>query len=179
MVRLRHRQLGASLVETVLLTCLILIFIWIATLKIWELRVAAERTHVISLMGKFRSGLGLEMAERAVEQGIPSVVALQGSNPMELLEVPPANYIGELQGADPAAVEGGRWYFDLDARELVYRVEFDEYFSSSLPGPARIRLAVRVSYDDRNGNGSFDPGQDKLRNVFLQQLEPYRWIPVQ
>jgi general secretion pathway protein G len=173
-----HRQLGATLAETVAITCLLLIFIWVAAEKIWELRVVAERTHVVSIVGNLQSALGLEVAERALEQGIPAVVALQGSNPMDLLQPPPANYAGEKQDVDPAAEKGGRWYFDLDARELVYRVEFEENFRSSLAGPARIRLALKVSYRDLNGNGSFDPGQDQMRNVSLQQLDPYRWIPL-
>jgi hypothetical protein len=175
----RHRQLGAGLAEMVVMTCLILVFIWIAAVKIWELRVAAERTHVISMIGKLRSSLGLQVAERALEQGIPAVIALQGGNPMDLLQAPPHNYKGELQAADPAAIEGGRWYFDSDARELVYRVNFEENFHSPLPGPARIRLALRVSYRDLNRNGRFDPGLDQLQNVSLQQLNQYRWIPME
>jgi general secretion pathway protein G len=174
----RHRQLGATLAEMVTITCLLLIFIWIAAEKIWELRVAAERTHVIAMIGKLQSALGLEVAERALEQGIPAVVALQGSNPMDLLQPPPSNYAGEKQDLDPAVEKGGRWYFDLDARELVYRVEFEENFRSSLAGPARIRLALQVSYRDLNNDGRYDPGRDQLRNVSLKQLDQYRWIPV-
>jgi general secretion pathway protein G len=174
----RHRQLGASLAEMVVMTSLILVFVWVAAVKIWELRVAAERTHVITMIGKLRSALGLQVAERALEQGIPAVIAMQGSNPMDLLQVPPHNYRGELQAADPAAMVGGRWYFDTDARELVYRVNFEENFHSPLPGPARIRLALRVSYRDLNRNGKFDSGQDQLQNVSLQQLDQYHWIPL-
>jgi general secretion pathway protein G len=161
------------------MTSLILVFVWVAAVKIWELRVAAERTHVITMIGKLRSALGLQVAERALEQGIPAVIALQGSNPMDLLQVPPHNYRGELQTADPAAMEGGGWYFDVGAGELVYRVEFEEHFSSPLPGPARIRLALKASYRDLNNNGRFDYGQDRLQNVSLEQLDPYRWIPLE
>ncbi len=173
----RGRQVGASLTELVTMICLILIFIWIAAEKIWELRVAAERTGVASTIGTLRSALGMQVAGRAVKQGIPAVIALEGSNPMDLLRVPPPNYIGELANVDPASVGGGRWYFDLDKRVLIYRVQFEEGFSSSLTGPARIRLAIRVAYDDTDGNGRFDPGRDQLRNVSLHLLEPYRWVP--
>jgi hypothetical protein len=171
-----QRQSGASPLEMVCLICLILVFIWIVTVKVWELRMVAERTGVSSTIGVLQSALGMEVAGRAVKQGMPAVVALEGSNPMDLLEIPPPNYRGELKNADPSAIPGRQWYFDVDEGVLVYRVEFKENFSSSLPGPARIRLAIRVSFQDTDQNGKFDPEHDRLRNVSLRQLDHYQWI---
>lgn len=170
-------QSGASLLEMVSLTCLIVIFIWIVMVKIWELREVAERTGVASTIGTLRSALGMEVAGRAVKQGMPAVVALEGSNPMKLLEIMPPNYMGELKNADPSTIPGRQWYFDLDEGVLVYRVEFKENFSSSLPGPPRIRLAIRVSYQDTDRNGKFEPQHDRLHNVSLRQLDEYHWTP--
>ena len=95
---------------------------------------------------------------------------------MRRLSETPKNYVGELDAAGLPAVEGGQWYFDRREHTLVYRVSNVEYFKTTLPGPARARFAVRLDYDDANGNGRFDNGADALRGVRLEALEAYSWI---
>ena len=77
--------------------------------------------------------------------------------------------------ADPGSVAPGSWYFDTNARHLVYVVRFPEQFSSALPGPARARWRVEPDYDDRDGNGRFEPGRDSARGLRLVAVEPYQW----
>jgi len=90
------------------------------------------------------------------------------------LGVPP-NYLGELDNVNPDEIEAGSWYFNLQARTLVYMVKNREYFESSLPGPDRVEFYVDVDYTDRNNNNQFDPAVDEFRNIRLQATGAYDW----
>lgn len=45
---------------------------------------------------------------------------LEGSNPMQLLEVKPVNYDGEFANRGSAPARPGTWFFDRESKELVY-----------------------------------------------------------
>lgn len=173
--RYKYRRRSARHFEALLLVILILVFIGTATEKIGELRIAVERTGVAHMVGTLRSALGIAVAEKIVRGGLSGVAAMDRINPMGLLELLPANYLGELDAPDPATVEGYRWYFDTADHTLVYRVGNSDVFETSLPGPARIRFQVRLSYADRNQDGRFDPATDEIGRLELVELEPYRW----
>jgi general secretion pathway protein G len=118
----------------------------------------------------------MKMAEYVVLGKIDKLPLLENSNPMEQLSQTPSNYLGELASSEAAAAPGGNWYFDRGERSLVYRVNNVSYFETELAGPPRARFRVRLQFQDRNGNGVFDAGEDKLEGVVLTPLEPYRWL---
>ncbi len=169
-------QQGASLVEYMVLIILILIFIWIATVRVWELHDAAEQTGVAHMIGTFHSALAIDVAKRVVDSGIKTIGELDRSNPFDLLQPAsiPNNYLGELDNPDPGEIEGYRWYFDKSQRQLVYRVGNADDFHSSLDGPARIRVAIQIDYQDQNRNKRFDEG-DAFHGINVVSLDDYRW----
>lgn len=169
------RQGGFSLLELAVVTALIAVLIAIAAPRLWKLRVQAERVAVARVVGGIRSALGLEAAEQAVRGGLQGLHALHGTNPMALLAQAPHNYLGAFDHPDPAAIDGGHWYFDRGRGLLVYRVLFDEHFQTSLEGPARARFKLRFDFSDNNGNVAFDAGVDGVSGLDLQPQEPYRW----
>jgi len=87
----------------------------------------------------------------------------------------PPNYLGELDNVDPEDIEAGSWYFDNQARTLVYMVKNREFFESSLPGPDRVEFYVDIDYADRNNNNQFDPAADEYKNIRLQATGEYDW----
>ena len=140
------------------LAILILIFVTVATIKIWELRVAAERIGVMHTLGALQSALGIKLGEVVVREGPSALVQLQHSNPMDLLQqgtsdetpyniqagIAPSNYLGEFNPAE-APMEEGVWYFDLEQKILIYRVRFVENFRSdnaTYPNQARYQLRI-------------------------------------
>ena len=167
---------GFSLLELVVVIGIIVLLLVIAVNKLLPLRIDAERTAMESVLGTLKSALSIEVAAHIAKGKIPALTALQDSNPMRRLSETPKNYVGELDAPGPATVEDGQWYFDRHDRTLVYRVSNVEYFKTALPGPARARFAVRLDYDDMNGNGRFDNGVDAIRGVRLEALEAYSWI---
>lgn len=87
----------------------------------------------------------------------------------------PANYLGELAGIDAASIDGGSWYFNLDDRTLVYRVDNIAYFDGSLPGPARVGFSVEIDFEDLNSNNRFEPLLDEYRGIRLRTINEYEW----
>lgn len=172
----RNLSGGFSLLELVVVIAIIVLLLVIAVNKLLPLRIDAERTAMENVLGALKSGLSIEVAAHVAKGQIPALAALADSNPMRRLSEIPKNYAGELDAPDPATVEGGQWYFDRHDHTLVYRVSNVEYFKTTLAGSARARFAVRLDYDDVNGNGRFDNGVDAIRGVRLEALEAYSWI---
>lgn len=170
----RHQR-GFSLLELVIVIAIIVLLLVIAVDKLLPLRVDAERTAMENVLGALKSALNIEVAAHIAKGQIPLLAALQDSNPMNRLSEQPKNYAGEFDAPDPIAIEGGQWYFDRHDHSLVYRVSNVESFQTSLPDPPRARFAVRLDYDDMNGNNSFDKGIDAIRGVKLEALEAYTW----
>lgn len=171
-----QHQRGTSLRELLIIVLLLLTFIVVATEKIWELRVAAERTAVAVMLGNMRSALGIEVARLAAQGRIADIARHDGGDPMLVMRQPHANYRGRISGADPAGIPGYSWYYDVDQGLLVYRVANDEAFETPLEGPARILFRLRLSYQDSNNDGHYQQGIDTIRGLNIVSLHPYRWL---
>lgn len=166
---------GFSLLELVVIVAIIALLMVLAIDRLLGMRVEAERVAMQTVLGSIRSGLGIKVAETVVKQDMAALQSLEGSNPMDRLAEPPSNYLGVLEAPDPAALEPGNWYFDRASRVLVYLPEYSGSFSGGRSDPPRARFAVRLLYQDKNGNGTWDAGAEGLEGVRLQALEPYRW----
>ncbi|QKT03650.1 hypothetical protein HUS23_07405 [Ectothiorhodospiraceae bacterium 2226] len=137
----------------------------------------AEEVALQVTINNLRTALLVEALVAHAQGDIARIPALAGSDPMQLMQTgprhpllgpaepgaPPRRHLGTLHDADPAAVDGGLWYFDGDRRELVYRVRHAHYFESEAEGPARVRLRVEVA----DGEG--------VHGVRLRTLDAYRW----
>ena len=170
-----YRNLGTSYIELLAITILILILITVVINRIWPMRVAAERVGMEHMLGSLHSALGIAAITRASRGGVAKIAELNNSNPMLLFDDPPPNYIGELDDPKPETINGYSWYFDRRNNTLVYRVANDEYFVTSLTGPARARFQLKLHYYDKNGNNQYDPETDTLGALRLESLEPYYW----
>lgn len=167
---------GFSLIELVVVIILIAVLYAVAADRLIVMRAQAERSHVETTLGALRSALGVRVAATLARGSPRDLAALAGTNPVELLAEAPEGYRGEFFGPDPAAFEGGQWYFDRRDGVLVYRVRFAEYFRGAAPGPARVRFAIEPVYTDRNGNGRYDPAADEIHGLRLREVEPYAWL---
>ncbi len=170
-----HRHDGFSLLELVIVIVMISVLLVLAISRLLALMVDAERVTMETVAGTLRSAIGMKVAEDIVKSTVPELAAFEGGNPMALLAETPRNYLGELDGADPAKLEDGNWYFDKRDKTLVYLVRNKGFFSGGQTDPPRARFAVRVVYSDRNGNGVFDAGVDEIQGLRLSPVEPYSW----
>lgn len=154
---------GFSLFELVLVLAVIGILIAFAIDRLPAWQGEAERASVVNTERNLRSALGIKVASYIAQDNMAAIVALAGSNPIEQLAEVPGNYAGVRDGGG-AAVEGGQWYFDAVARQLVYRARHAE--SSS-----EVRYEVQLVFEDRNRNGRYDAANDALNGVRLMEVQ--------
>ncbi len=172
----RRASRGFTLLELVIVICVIGLLTVIGARRLLALRVEAERAALTQVVGGLQAAVSLEMLSRVSRGEDDALADLADSNPMDLLVEPPWSYLGELDGPDPARVKPGRWYFDRRSGQLVYRVRYADRFRSALPGPARAAFRVELVWDDRNGNGRFDPGVDGVAGARLRRVADYGWV---
>ncbi len=161
---------GFSLLELVVVICIISGLLALAIPKLWALQVEAEKVAMEQVLGNLRSAIGMKVADFLVRNDMAGVRSLTGSNPMDRLSEVPSNYRGALNGANPDTIAAGNWYFDMQARALVYRVRNQDYFRGGLGKPARARFAIRVIYEERGRN------TNEIAGATLVPLEPYVWV---
>jgi len=171
----RRCSRGFSLLELVIVIVIISVLMVLAMTRLLALMVDAERVTMESVAGALRSAIGMKVAEGIVKSKVSELRAFEGSNPMALLAETPRNYLGELDGVDPAKLEDGNWYFDKRDKTLVYLVRNKGFFTGGQSGPPRARFAVRLVYSDSNGNGVFDPGADTVEGLRMTPVEKYSW----
>lgn len=169
------RHGGFTLFELLVVISIISTLFVFAAGRLMKLAVQAERAQVQQIVGTLKSALAMEIAAHVARDTIPELKKWIGANPMDLLADPPKTYLGVLDRPDPARIEGGHWYFDRRQEVLVYRVFNEREFVTSLPGPKRIRWRLEPVYEDRNGNGRFDPYQDALLGLRLAAQEKFKW----
>lgn len=168
-------QRGFSLLELVIVVILVALLFLFAFDRLMPLRGHAEGTQVASVIGALRSALGMEVAERIVDEGPESIAELQGANPMTLLQQRPVRYLGERSGSDNREIPEGAWYFDPDQGVLRYRVRFPQYLEGEPDPPVELSWQVRLQFEDEGGNGRYDPDTDALRGVTLAPLDDHQW----
>lgn len=162
-----RRNRGFSLFELVLVLTVVGVLIAFAIDRLPAWQGEAERASVVNMERNLRSALGIKVASHIAQGDLAGIAALAGSNPVEQLAEVPGNYAGVRAGGGPA-VEGGQWYFDAAAGQLVYRVRH-------AGPPGEVRYEVQLVYEDRNRNGRFDPATDKLNGARLVEVQSHAW----
>ncbi len=161
---------GFTLLELVVVICLVAIFASVALERFLRYQEIAEKTAMETTIGALRSAQTLQVAARILRGGLPSVAQMADENPVDWLTDPPPGYIGALQDPDAAEVPKGSWYFDLRNKQLVYRPQRTRFFT---PGPdnsdrIRFRVVVRIQ-----GSGA----SAELSELGIRPAAPFHWTP--
>ena len=143
--------------------------------KISQLSRNVEETGIHVLLRNMQSNLDIYKAQKIISSNHQELKNMVQANPVGIIFSPPRGYTGEFEMADPKQFSPGEWYFDKQHGQLVYLVIHVDEFSTSLSPPARIRLQLQAAYQDKNGNGRYDPDIDRFMGLQLNSLEDYEW----
>jgi prepilin-type N-terminal cleavage/methylation domain-containing protein len=165
------RSRGFTLVELIIVICVVAVTFGIALERLLKYQELAERTAVeqtiaainTALMSKFGAYLGAGRAD--------SIRADAGTNPVHLLVRPPARYLGELYAPDTAMLERQSWYFDRQSGEFVYLPQRRRYLSVEEGTPDRVRFKIFVS-EPKAENGLVR----ELAMPFIAPAAPFQWV---
>lgn len=168
-------QRGFTLLELIVVVCVVCALFLTALNKTWELQTTAERATMEYNVGALRSALALQFVAKIVQQDEEGIAQLAGINPMVLLNQVPGNYLGEFDGVDPTTLKVGNWYFDQRQKMLVYLVRNSHFFRSPLSGPPRVRWSVRLDFAAPGGSAASGSAKDHLEGISLVPQEGYFW----
>lgn len=166
---------GFTLIELLVVVIAIGILAGLLLERILPLIGEAERVAFEDVQGQLHSALLLEAAERVIRGESDTLPELAATNPMTLLLKPPGNYLGSIASPDLDEMPRSVWYYDEQARRLVYRPGRQARFETEGGPSDRIELTVDFVYRDRDGDGRFDPRVDHFDGLRLEPVYPYRW----
>jgi type II secretory pathway pseudopilin PulG len=128
----------------------------------------AEKTAMERAARDMQSAVRLRVGELVIRGRSGDIAALDGANPMALLDPPLSNYAGERRRG--AELPRGAWYFDTADRVIAYLPKLSTRFRAE-GAHGRVAYRVRVIWEPpRQG---FQPQAQWAR---LEPVEGYRWF---
>ena len=164
------RRRGFTLVELIVVLCVIALVFGVALERLERGEELAERAAVEQNVAAINVGLTLMFATLAAS-GKPEAIARDvGTNPVNVLSRPPENYLGELYAPAANTVAGRSWYFDRSTGDMVYVPQRTRFLAFASPANTALRFRIALT------EGQSDPGQPKvLQQPYLRTETPFRW----
>ena len=153
-----HPGAGAfrSIASIILITILVVFFLN----KTDELSAEAERVAIRGTVNEINIALSLVVYQLAVENKLDRLNALDNQNPFYYLALSqklPENYFGVVNLE--ADIDKNGWYYVQPKKQVVYQARDN----------VAHRYSLRFIYNDINGSGQFEPGQEKITNLIMQK----------
>jgi len=170
-----HRPSGFSLVEFLVVVVAISIVAGVLLDRVLPLIGRAQRAAFVQVRADLQTALLFEAAERVTRGDAASLQNFADRNPMTFLVAPPANYVGSFAQPHEDDIPVASWYFDEHVHRLVYRVGRYTRFDALGGPPGRVELKTEFVFDDRNGDGTFEPGPDDFKGLRLTPVHAFAW----
>ena len=141
-----RRDAGLTLVELVVVMCIVAVIAAILLNRLRFYQEAAEKAAMESTIGVLKSALQLRIAAMLVNGEERNIESLTRANPVNWLMEPPLGYRGEFRAPQPAVARGS-WYFDAAKNELVYVPNLDDHLKADPAGSKRLRFRVELEFE--------------------------------
>jgi len=170
----KHQRsaVGFSLLELIVVILLVSIVFTFAFNRYQQYPAAAERANFLAVNAQLKAVVNLLMMEAIASGNWQHLEALAGSNPMDLMLEPPANYRGEGDGEAVSRLPGHSWFFDVERGELVYRATAGAGLQVLEQGQWQaadtLRLRLTLAYDEQQGKRGW-------QGLLLSSEADYRW----
>lgn len=159
-----------SLLEFTLAVLIVVVLVVIAFERMSVLQADMERAAVRHTVAAMREALSLEFARLAARGELARVGDYTGANALELLEPPPAGYVG-ARGADTPG--RGAWFYDPGAGTVAYRARFpDALAGEPATGDDIFRWRVVPRRRDSDGDGRYDSRREAVHGLALDAVAP-------
>ena len=142
--RLRSESRGFSLVELAVAIAVLAGLLHLLLDRVLYMQEMAEKTEVEETIRSINYGLRLEAASRLARGPGERLLLLENDNPVKWLAVPPRNYLGEYS-QPPAGAKPAFWYFQPEAKQLIYRPNRSEHLLVKQGRNKEIRFVVRMA----------------------------------
>jgi prepilin-type N-terminal cleavage/methylation domain-containing protein len=163
------RSRGFTLLELVVSLIVIAALATLLLSRLAYYQETAERIAMETTIRLIKTGLQIRLAELIIVNRQSEAAVLEMEDPVQWLEKRPANYGGVFHDyASP-----GTWYFDEQARELVYvanaasRLEIDARYDAKV-----LRFRPKLVRDRVSAPGGT---VESVTGVTLAAVQPYRW----
>jgi len=171
--RFRRTGSGFTLVELIVVICIIAICAALLLDRLRYYQEAAEKAVMEQTIGALKSAVQLRAAAMLLRGQERDIGSLARANPIEWLMDPPPGYRGEFRALEPA-LPPGSWYFDATRSELVYVPNLDTHLKPAPDGSKRLRFRVQIEFepverDSKRARGS-------LAATRLVPVAPYAWF---
>jgi len=152
-------QMGISLFELVVAIAIVGVFGGVLLQRLLYLQEYAEMTAMDLTVANLRTGLRYKTGELLIRDKVSEIATLADENPVNWLQNPPENYLGEFD-RKPDTDLRGKWHFDKTRHELVYTVNNDRHFLPASDQDCALRWhSVRLRAKEDNTSGGKSNGQ--------------------
>lgn len=103
----------------------------------------AEKISMQQTLSTIRLGVQFYTLRKTIAGKSKDLWIYEDENPINMLEQPPANYVGEFSEDKQANIKPGEWYYDITNKELVYKVINIEVFTEKIQRSLEFRYQLK------------------------------------
>ncbi|EAR61210.1 pilus assembly FimT family protein [Neptuniibacter caesariensis] len=160
---------GFSLLELVVSILIISVLMTFGYIKLESMAEGIERVSFDGARNNIQAQLTIRVTEWYAKQQNVVAEELTGTNPVELIQLRPSNYRGELKLEELDEAPPEHWYFVTDNSWLVYKAKRIENLENEFEMENIIPFQIRIRFGQAEQTQGLAVGAD------LQALYAYKW----